>query len=117
MEPEQAVTAVKLAVDLIEKVRNIYKEWTAKLPESEEKIEGEKTLQRAEEALNLAKVELAKGFGCYKLCGCTFPPSIMLSIGNNSSIDALERWRCPTCLKVSPPVFQDLVKVETEFNL
>ena len=117
MEPVQAVTTVKLVVDLFEKARNIYKEWAAKLPESEEKVEGEKSLQRADEALNLAKAELAKGFGCYELCGCTFPPSIMLSVGNNSSADALERWRCPTCGKLSPTVSPSQITVETEFNL
>lgn len=117
MEPVQAITMLKFGVDLFEKARNFYREWSAKLPESEEKIEGEKSLQRASEALNLAKAELAKGFGCYELCGCTFPPSIMLSIGNSPSGDALERWRCPTCGKLSPPVSPGQIPVETEFNL
>jgi len=117
VEQLEAFTTVKLVVDLIEKARNFYKEWAAKLPESEDKFEGDKTLQRAEEALNLAKAELAKGFGCYQLCVCSFPPSIMLSIGTNFSADTLERWQCPTCGKLSPPVLPRQIPVETEFNL
>ena len=110
------MATVKLVLDLFDKARNIYKEWAVKLPDSEEKIEGEKALQQADEALNLARAKLAEGFGCYKLCGCSFPPSIMLSIGITSSTDTLERWRCATCGKVLPPAFQQ-VNVETYFKV
>ena len=59
----------------------------------------EAALERAERDAQLAEVQIARALG-YKLCECTSPPQIMLSIGY---IGTQERFRCSQCEKVWPP--------------
>jgi hypothetical protein len=64
------VTAAKGAVDLMRSGWQL-------LPKGNKKDELEATVSKAEEALQISSVTLAKALD-YKLCKCTFPPQIML---------------------------------------
>jgi hypothetical protein len=73
MEPKDVsgwVTAAKGALDLMRS------SWQL-LPRGDKKDELEANVRKAEEALQISSVSLAKSLG-YKLCKCTFPPQIML---------------------------------------
>ena len=48
----------------------------------------EKKLEEVEQTAKLAEAQIAQGLG-YEICRCTFPPQIMLSIG--------EQEQCPKC--------------------
>jgi hypothetical protein len=98
MEPLAGLQALATAFGLYEKISKAYKEWTSKLPDNTPaKQEATKDLAHVEEALQLAKVELAKGFN-YPLCQRHFPPGIKLDIRENK----FPRWKCSTCGDISP---------------
>lgn len=56
-------------------------------------------LHEAEEKLQIAQSQMAKGLG-YELCKCTWPPQIMLHAGE---AEYGENFRCPACGRVLPP--------------
>ncbi len=62
----------------------------------------EKKLEEAERAAKLAEAQIAQGLG-YELCRCTFPPQIMLSIG--------EQEQCPKCKRTLSDVISAIPKV------
>ena len=64
-----------------------------------EKEEASKRLVEAEEKLQIAEAQMAKGLG-YELCKCTWPPQIMLHAGD---VEYGERFRCPACSRVISP--------------
>jgi hypothetical protein len=64
------VTAAKGAIDLMRSGWQL-------LPRGDKKDELEAEVRRAEDALQISSVSLAKALD-YKLCKCTFPPQIML---------------------------------------
>ena len=73
MEPKDVsawVTAAKGALDLMRSGWQL-------LPRGDKKDELEINVKKAEEALQISSVTLAKSLD-YKLCKCTFPPQIML---------------------------------------
>jgi hypothetical protein len=97
MEPTQAITALASAFGLIEKARTLYKDLMGRLPDNAAKEEATKDLQQADEAMQLARVELAKALG-YPLCQRHFPPGIKLDIRE----DQFPRWKCLDCGDISP---------------
>jgi hypothetical protein len=56
-----------------------------------------KDLAQADETMQLARVELAKGLG-YFLCQRHFPPGIKIDIREDIS----PRWKCDTCGDITP---------------
>lgn len=94
MEP---LTETATVLTILEKLRNMYKDWTGKLPDGPTKDQASKDLATADENLQLAKIELAKGLG-YRLCQRHFPPGILLDIRE----DRHARWKCDTCGDITP---------------
>jgi hypothetical protein len=86
------VTAAKGALDLMRSAWQL-------LPRGDKKDEFEANVRKAEEALQLSSVSLAKSLG-YKLCKCTFPPQIML--WNNEKRTNI----CSICGNEDPPLPQ-----------
>jgi hypothetical protein len=97
MEPTQAIAALTSAFGLIEKARTLYKDLMGRLPDNAAKAEATKDLQQADEAMQLARVELAKALG-YPLCQRHFPPGIKIDVRE----DQFPRWKCSDCGDVSP---------------
>jgi hypothetical protein len=64
------LSAAKTALDIFKGIR-------AEIPKGPKADEAQRQIERAEQALKVSEVELAKAFG-YNLCQCTFPPSVML---------------------------------------
>jgi hypothetical protein len=64
-----------------------------------ERVEVSQKLVEAEEKLQIAEAQIAKGLG-YELCKCTWPPQIMLRAGE---AEYGERFRCPACGRVVSP--------------
>ena len=79
MEPLTGLQALSTAFTLYEKASKILREWTGKLPDTPAKDAATKDLKQAEEAMEIAKVQLADSLG-YFLCRKHFPPGIMLNI-------------------------------------
>lgn len=84
---------LKEAVSAIKGVRDL-------LPNGEDKEKIEAALEKAEHEMRIAEASIAQGLG-YKLCQCTYPPQIMLSVGMQSGS---ERFQCPECKQLKPPV-------------
>lgn len=70
------------------------------LPVGEDRDAAQQKLDEAAESLAMGEAQLAKALD-YKLCQCTFPPKIMLSIGRHSTHDD-EMFRCNACGKQDP---------------
>lgn len=109
----ETVAAINTALTLIEKARKIYTELASKLSGEAEKAEANKNLREADESLQLAKAEIAKGFD-FPLCKRHFPPGIRLSLGWR---DGREHWQCSTCSDTWPPPTRDTeIKVDSDWN-
>ena len=98
MEPTQVFATVNAAFTLYEKAKGLFKDLAGKLPDSPTKHEATKDLAQADETLQLARVELAKGFD-FPLCQRHFPPGIKLDIRE----DTFPRWKCSVCGDITPP--------------
>ena len=85
------------------------------LPDGSKAEDAQKQIELAEEALQASKAQLAKSLG-YKLCQCSFPPQIMLSIGRDPK-RGKEIFRCPACNKQDPSehYFREMDAVD-DFN-
>jgi len=94
MEETVFTTAITLALKAI----SMFKQIKDLMPSSPEKKVAEETLKEAESAFRIAEAQAAKGLG-YKICKCTWPPQIMLSIGIH---DDREKYQCPKCRKILP---------------
>lgn len=79
MEPLAGLQALSTAFTLYEKASKVLREWTGKLPDTPTKEAATKDLKQAEEAMEIAKVQVAESLG-YFLCRKHFPPGIMLKI-------------------------------------
>ncbi|MDQ6701919.1 MAG: hypothetical protein M3Z96_01830 [Pseudomonadota bacterium] len=64
------LSAAKTALDIFKGIR-------AEIPKGPKADEAQRQIEKAEQALRVSEVELAKALG-YNLCQCTFPPSVML---------------------------------------
>lgn len=88
-----AISAFKGVIDIWDKLKE-------KLPESPEKDELVQKLGEAQKAAQIAEANAAKELG-YRMCQCTWPPQIMLSIGYGNE-GSHEYFRCPGCQKEWP---------------
>lgn len=64
-----------------------------------EKEEASKQLLEVEKNLRAAEAQIAKGLG-FELCKCTWPPQIMLLVGD---VEYGEKFCCPACGRVVSP--------------
>lgn len=83
---------------------DLYKALTEVLPDSESAERLSKGIETAENALRVSEAQLAQAFG-YKLCQCTFPPQIMLSVGHHETYGE-ELFECSGCGKRLPTEMQ-----------
>ncbi|HHX8438270.1 TPA: hypothetical protein ACVO1K_004429 [Vibrio diabolicus] len=92
-----AMQGVKVGISLLSDTIGLVKKTKDALPESQDKEAIEKSLEEAAKATKLAEAQIAQALG-YKLCQCTFPPQIMLSVGY---IKYEEIFKCKLCGKSS----------------
>lgn len=92
------ITDFTSAFKLGSKAISMFKQIKDLMPTSPQKEAAEKTLKEAEDAFSIAEAKVAKELG-YKLCKCTWPPQIMLSIGFQED---RERYKCPKCGNIKP---------------
>lgn len=92
-----AMQSVKVGISLLSDTIGLVKQTKDVLPESKEKQVIEQSLEEATKATKLAEAQIAQALG-YKLCQCTFPPQIMLSVGYK---DFEEVFECKLCRKSS----------------
>lgn len=85
----QGLQALTLALTLYEKGAKIVRGWAGKLSDTQEKQDATKDLEKAEEAMELAKAQMAESLG-YHLCRRHFPPGIMLKVREGV-------FSCKTC--------------------
>jgi len=78
------VSTIKSAIDILPKPK---------------KEEASRILLEAVEKLQVSEVQIAKGLG-YELCKCTWPPQIMLHVGE---VEYGEIFRCPVCCRLVSP--------------
>lgn len=97
MEPLTGLEALSTAFTVYEKASKVFREWTGTLPDTPAKEAVTKDLKQAEEALEIAKVQIAGSLG-YFLCRKHFPPGIKLDIRE----DIHPRWKCSTCGHITP---------------
>jgi hypothetical protein len=79
----------KTALDILKGLREL-------LPKGAKSDEAQKEIEKAEEALQASKAELAKKLG-FRLCRCRLPPPIMLW-NNDRRVNV-----CPDCGNTYPP--------------
>jgi|CXWL01.1.fsa_nt_gi hypothetical protein len=79
MEPLTGLQALSTALTIYEKASKVIREWIGKMPDTPTKEAATKDLKQAEEAMEIAKVQVAESLG-YLLCRKHFPPGIMLKV-------------------------------------
>jgi hypothetical protein len=95
------LTAAKSALDIIKGIR-------AELPKGPEADKAQQQIDEAEAALKTTKAQLAKSLG-FRLCKCSFPPSIMLLRKEERA------YSCPECGDRFPPHQQQVPDYEDEY--
>lgn len=110
MEPTAILASLNGLLTAFEKGSKIIREWSKKTPADtsakKEMVEVVKDMEQAEQAMQLAKVQLALNLG-YFLCRKHFPPGIMLKIREGI-------FRCEQCGDVIGESHQ--LRAETEFD-
>jgi hypothetical protein len=95
-----AVSAAKTTFDAVRSAIGLVKETKDLLPEGEKKAAITAALVTAESSSRIAEAEVAKALG-YELCKCSFPPTIMLTVGeHNGLVTELgigPVFECPRC--------------------
>lgn len=99
-----SLAEIKAGFDLLRQGIGFAKDAKDLLPSGEKKASAEKSLEEAEKASRLAEVQLAKAMG-YELCQCTFPPQIMLRVGDDI--------QCPSCKRT---LSNSVIVVEKDFD-
>jgi hypothetical protein len=84
------------AIELGSKAISLFKKVKDLLPDSPDKEAVDKSFAEAEQAFKLAEAKAAKELG-YQLCKCTWPPQLMLMIGEE---EYGERFQCPKCKRI-----------------
>ena len=83
MEPTAILASLNGLLTAFEKASKIIRDWSKKTPADtsakSEVAEVVKDMEQAEQAMQLAKVQLAQSLG-YFLCRKHFPPGIMLKL-------------------------------------
>jgi len=95
MEIALITSGLALANQAISALKNL----GGMIPDENEKERVSGELQKAQQDLKLGEAQMAHGMG-YKICKCTFPPQICLSIGRPNGF---EQSQCPKCSLLHPP--------------
>lgn len=90
---------LKAGLDLIQSTLGVFKDARDLLPEGPKRDAVTEGLEKAERATQLAEAQIAQALG-YTLCKCSFPPRIMLTVGEHAY--GGQRWKCPTCDRLEP---------------
>jgi hypothetical protein len=102
MEPMSTIAGINAVLSVGDKLMKLYREMFRKLPESAAKTEAGNDLKQAEDALQLAKLDLAKSFD-FPLCKRHFPPGIKVDVREGE----FPKWKCQTCGVITPHKKQD----------
>lgn len=94
------VETLSTGIRVLKEVIGLTKDVKDLLPDGEKKDLISQRLVDLEKKSGEAEAQIAKSLG-YKLCRCTYPPQIMLSIGYNKG--GLEQFKCMKCDKIWPP--------------
>lgn len=86
---KEGILMIQSAVSVIRSVKDFF-------PKGSKSQELEDALTKAENKLKLSEATFAKDLG-YPLCKCTWPPQIMISIGE---VDYGQKYKCPGCKKI-----------------
>ena len=76
MEPLTGLQTLSTALTIYEKASKVIREWIGKMPNTPTKEAATKDLKQAEEAMEIAKVQVAESLG-YLLCHKHFPPVLV----------------------------------------
>jgi hypothetical protein len=110
VEPTAILASLNGLLTAFEKGSRIIREWSKKTPvdtpAKSEVAEVVRDMEQAEQAMQLAKVQLAQSLG-YLLCQRHFPPGIMLKLREGV-------FRCEQCGDVIGESTQ--LRAETEFD-
>jgi hypothetical protein len=90
MEPLTGLQALSTALTVYEKASKVVRELLGKLPDTPTKDAATKDLKQAEEAMEIAKVQVAESLG-YVLCRRHFPPGIMLDV--REGVWSCQNWK------------------------
>lgn len=89
----QALSDIKLTFELFKQSINLFKSAKDLLPDSKEKEEAEKYLERAETSALIAEAKLAQNLG-FQLCPKEWPPVVLVATKVTKNCDIYE---CPSC--------------------
>ena len=93
------ISAVKTVFDTLRSAIGLLKDTKELLPKDEKTATIDAALATVEMSSRTAEAEIAKALG-YELCKCTFPPTIMLTVGEHNGRTKLgvgPVYECPRC--------------------
>lgn len=93
------LAGIKNGMDIIRSALDLFKGAAGALPNSDRKTAVAESIERAEREISLGETQIALALG-YHLCRCTFPPKIMLRVGNTP--DNHPAFQCPSCKNLEP---------------
>lgn len=93
-ELAQAFTGLKAAIELSKTASNLVSDFEKKGPQKRA-LDIQLAADKLRLSTEMVEAELAKSFG-YKLCKCTFPPQICLTVSRQEN-GILETAECPNC--------------------
>jgi hypothetical protein len=91
------LSAMKTTFDALRAAIGLVKDTKDLLPKNDTTAVITAALVAAETSSQIAEAEVAKALG-YELCKCSFPPSIMLTVGEHNGRPKLGPvYECPRC--------------------
>jgi hypothetical protein len=93
------ISAVKTTFDALRTAIGLVKDTKELLPKNDTTAVITAALVTAESSSRIAEAEVAKALG-FELCKCSFPPSIMLTVGEHNGRSKLGTgpvYECPRC--------------------
>jgi len=98
-DPKTAFEALRLGIGFFREAIGLARDVKSALPDDEKKKAIEESLMKADVSSRTAEAQMAQSLG-YKLCQCTWPPQIMLSVGikfvSTYGME-VEGFKCPSC--------------------
>ena len=110
-----AISAAKIAFDAMRSAIALLKDTRDLLPKDEKTAAITEALLTAESSSRIAEAEIANALG-YELCKCTFPPTIMLTVGEHNGRPKLGPVsECPRCgYNTAGPIMYNRIAPERE---
>jgi hypothetical protein len=110
-----AISAAKIAFDAMRSAIALLKDTRDLLPKDEKTAAITEALLTAESSSRIAEAEIANALG-YELCKCTFPPTIMLTVGEHNGRPKLGPvYECPRCgYNTAGPITYNRIAPERE---